>query len=205
MRRLGPLLSLLLLFPSLALAQEKDPHFLTPRLATPAHRSAFIHGYMHGYEEGFHEADFDLHMGRISRGDFGRDHGSVGYHKQFGPKRMFDSGFHEGFRVGYSDAAMGRSFRAIENVIAATGGAAATETATESSAFDQGARLGYLAGQHQGLADARSQHEANPSPACPVSDGKSKEEFCAAYSSGFGIGYADGFVNQTKTVVAAAK
>lgn len=206
MRRLGPLFFLLVVFPLLATAQEKekDPHFLTPRLAPSAHRSSFIHGYLHGYEEGFHEGDFDLHMGRIARGDFGHDHGSSGYRKQFGPKRMFDAGFHEGFRVGYADAAAGRSFRAVENVEAASGATAAEHT-SENLAYDEGARLGYIAGQHQGLADARSQHESNPSPACPITSGQSKQEFCAAYVSGFGIGYSDGFVNQAKTVVAAAK
>ena len=204
MRRLGPFFfSLLVLFPLLAAAQERDPHFLTRRLAASAHRSSFIHGYLHGYEEGFHEADFDLHMGRIARGDFSHSHGSVGYRKQFGPKRLFDAGFHEGFRVGYADAAFGRSFRAVENVEAATG--AGAEEARENPAYDEGVRLGYIAGQHQGLADARSQHESNPSPACPLTSGQSKQEFCAAYVSGFGIGYSDGFVNQTKTVVAAAK
>lgn len=204
MRRLGPLCSFLLLFPLLAVTQERDSHFLTPRLASSAHRSAFIHGYLHGYEEGFHEADFDLHMGRISRGDFGHEHGAVGYRKQFGPKRMFDSGFHEGFRVGYADAATGRSFRAVENVEAASS-AVDPQPVSESSTYDEGARLGYMAGQHQGLADARGEHASNPSPVCPISSGKTKEEFCAAYGSGFGIGYADGFVNQAKTVVAAAK
>lgn len=203
MRRPGPLLSFLLLLSLFASAQEKDLHYLTPKLATSAHRSAFIHGYLHGYEEGFHEADFDVHMGRIARGDFARDHSSVGYRKHFGPKRMFDSGFHEGFRVGYADAATGRSFRAVQNVEAA--GSVVTEEARESAIYDEGARLGYLAGQVQGLADARGQHESKPSPACPVSSGKNKDEFCSAYASGFGIGYADGFVNQTKTVVAAAK
>jgi hypothetical protein len=204
-RRLGPFLFLLLLSISLvAAAQENDAHFLTPRIATTAHRSTFVHGYLHGYEEGFHNGDFDLHMGRITRGEYTRDAKLSGYKKQFGPKQMFASGFREGFRVGYGDAAAGRSFRAIQNVEAASGSDTANDV-REILTYDEGIRQGYLAGQHQGLDDARGQHASKPSPACPINTGATKAEFCAAYASGYGMGYSDGYVNQAKTVVAEAK
>ena len=202
MRRLVTLFSCLAVFPVLVTAQNADAHFQTPRIANLAHHSTFVHGYLHGYEEGFHEADFDLHMGRIARGDYSRGHGTTGYRREFGPKRMFDEGFREGFRVGYSDGASGRSFQAIDTVASAAGQEHA-EDARSSNVFDEGVRLGYVAGQHQGLDDARNQHEANPTPACPLNNGVTKQEFCSAYASGFGMGYADGFKNQTKTVVAA--
>ena len=204
MRRAIFLLSCLVGIPGLLSAQQADAHFQTPRLAPAAHRSAFLHGYLHGYEEGFHEADFDLHMGRISRGEYTRAKTPSGYKKQFGPKQIFESGFGEGFRVGYADSAAGRSFRAVGTIESAITSEAA-EDVRQSNTYDEGVRLGYTAGQHQGLDDARSQRQANPSPACPVSSGQSQQEFCSAYNGGFGIGYSDGFVNQTKAPVAEAK
>jgi len=203
-RRAIFLLSCLVVIPGLMSAQQADPHYDTPRLAPTAHRSTFIHGYLHGYEEGFHEADFDLHMGRIARGDYTHQRTPSGYKKQFGPKRVFESGFGEGFRVGYADAAAGRSFRAVGNVETATASQDAQDV-RQSGTYDEGVRLGYMAGQHQGLDDARSQHQAKPSPACPVNSGQSQQEFCAAYNGGYEIGYSDGFVNQNRTTVAEAK
>jgi hypothetical protein len=203
---LGPFFFLFLLLSTslVTVAQEKDAHYLTPRIAPTARRSTFIHGYLHGYEEGFHNADFDLHMGRVARGDYAPEAKPGGYRKQFGPKRMFESGFREGFRVGYADAAAGRSFRAIQNVEAASESDTATDV-REMLSFDEGIRQGYIAGQHQGLSDARGQHESKPSPMCPVKSDATKQEFCVAYASGYGMGYSDGYVNQAKTVVAEAK
>jgi hypothetical protein len=203
-RALGPFFFLLLVFPLLTAAQERDPHFVTARIAPAAHRSTFIHGYLHGYEEGFHNGDFDLHMGRISRGDYSHDCKPTGYKKHFGPKRMYEAGFHEGFRVGYADAASGRSFRAIQNVVAANPNENVGD-ARESAPYDEGVRMGYVAGQQQGLSDARGQHESNPSPACPAISGSNGQVFCAAYATGYSMGYSDGFANQVKTVVAEAK
>jgi hypothetical protein len=200
-RVLGPFISFLLLFPLLTAAQERDPHFLTPRIAPTAHKSTFIHGYLHGYEEGFHEADFDLHLGRPLRAD--ERPKLAGYRHEFGAKKMYESGFREGYRVGYADAATGRNFRAIQNVVDAREADDSSDV-RESLPYDEAVRMGYVAGQKQGLNDARGQHEASPSPSCPVS-GNGKQEFCPAYARGFGIGYADGFANQTKMVVAEAK
>ena len=204
MRRAIFLLSCLVGIPGLMSAQPADAHVATPRLAPVAHRSAFIHGYLHGYEEGFHEADFDLHMGRIARGDYTHARAPNGYKKQFGPKRIYESGFGEGFRVGYADAAAGRSFRAVGNVESAIT-AENAEDIRQSGAYDEGVRIGYVAGQHHGLDDARNQHQAKPSPSCPVSREQSQQEFCNAYNGGFAIGYSDGFVNQNKATVAEAK
>ena len=202
MRRLLVLLSCLAASPALLFAQKNDPHFMTPRIAPVAQRSAFVHGYLHGYEEGFHQADFDLQMGRIAHGQFTHDPSPTGYRKQFGPRQMYESGYHNGFRVGYADAAAGRSFRALQNVEA--GFSDQTSPATGAT-LEEGVQSGYLAGQHQGLEDARRQVESHPAPACPVSSGKTQQEFCSAYASGYGMGYSDGYTNQTKTTVAEAK
>ena len=188
----------------LIFAQQSDAHFLTPRIALAVHRSAFVHGYLHGYEEGFHQADFDLHMGRVARGEYSHPDSHTGYHREFGSRHMFNSGFQQGFRVGYADGTSGRSFRAFESVVAAAGTFENAENDRPSSAFDEGMRSGYTAGQHQGLEDAREQRQSKPSPACPVNSGRTQKEFCTAYASGFGMGYSDGFVNQAKTVVEEA-
>ena len=142
-------------------------------------------------------------MGRFARGEFSHADSHTGYHREFGSRHVFDSGYQQGFRVGYADGTSGRSFRAFENVVTA-GAFENPENDRATDAFDEGMRSGYTAGQHQGLEDAREQRQSNPSPACPVNSGKTQKEFCTAYASGFGMGYSDGFVNQAKTVVADA-
>lgn len=196
------LLSCLVVTPGLLFAQRNDPHFATQRIAPTAKRSAFVHGYLHGYEEGFHQADFDLQMGHVSRGEYTRDASPSGYKHQFGSKHMYDAGFHNGFAVGYADGAAGRSFRALSTVEAATTTPANGNEAKWDGIYDEGIMSGYVAGQHQGLTDARSQVQAHPSPSCPVNSGKQQTEYCGAYVSGYNIGYSDGFTNQTKTTVA---
>ncbi len=202
MRRLVLLLTCLVVSPGLLFAQKStDAHFQTERISTAVKRSAFVHGYLHGYEEGFHQADFDLQMGHISRGEYSRDGSPSGYRHQFGSKHMFDAGFHNGFEVGYADGAAGRSFRAFTTVESATAINLENDAKWDGT-YDEGMMSGYVAGQHQGLADARSQVQAHPSPACPVNSGKQQTEFCGAYTSGYNIGYSDGFTNQAKTTVA---
>ncbi len=169
-----------------------------------ARRSAFVHGYLHGYEEGFHQADFDLQMGRVARGESSRDATPFGYKRDFGSKQMFNGGFREGFRVGYADGVSGRNFRAVDTVMAALGASEAPST-TSNGTFDEGVHSGYLAGQHQGLDDARRQVAAEATPVCPVNSGKLQQEFCSAYASGYQMGYADGFTNQAKSTLAEAK
>jgi hypothetical protein len=202
-RRFVLLLSCLLFSPLLLTAQRSDAHFLSTRIAPVVQRSAFVHGYLHGYEEGFHQADFDLQMGRISRGEYTRDAAPTGFRREFGSKHMFNDGFHNGFQVGYADGASGRRFRAIETVLVATGNTE-SENAGQPGTYDEGIRSGYAAGQHQGLDDARRQAPSKPSPACPINSGRTKEAFCSAYASGYEMGYSDGFTNQAKTTLAEA-
>jgi len=205
-RRLVLLLSCLLVTQGLLIAQKNDPHYATERIAPTVKRSAFVHGYLHGYEEGFHQADFDLQMGHISRGDYTRDASPTGYHKQFGSKHMYQTGYRKGFEVGYADAAVGRSFRAFGMVATLMAGSTMTGSTAEASnydgVYDEGVMSGYIAGQHQGLNDARQQVQSRPSPACPVNEGKQQQDYCAAYASGYQLGYSDGFTNQAKTTVA---
>lgn len=193
-------LSCLLLTPALLFGQT-DRHFAAARLAQVAQRSVFLHGYLHGYEEGFHQADFDLQMGRIARGEYLRDGSPTGYYRQFGSRHMYNAGYHAGFGVGYSDGAAGRAFRAVDTVLAN----GEIDAAVNPALFDDGIRAGYIAGQHRGLDDARSQRSAAPSPTCPAAAGQNQEQFCGAYKRGFGMGYADGYLNQAKPTTEAKK
>ena len=202
MRKFAVIIACFVLCPVLVIAQDRDTHFDTPQLAPIAHHSTFVHGYLHGYEEGFHQGDFDLQMGRVGRGDYGEKCSTKGYHKEFGPKAMYASGFQQGFAVGYADAATGRNFRAVQNVVGATAAATVIPGKSDGAGFDRGMMSGYIAGQHQGLDDARRELQAQPSPACPVRNGTSEPVFCAAYAQGFQMGYSDGFANQAKTTLA---
>lgn len=201
MRKTIVLLCCVALTPALLTAQDGDPHFDCTLIAPIAHRSTFLHGYLHGYEEGFHQGDFDLQMGRISRGDNNADASPKGYKKEFGPKAMYKTGFHEGFAVGYADAAGGRRFRAVQNVLTVVA-ANPAEGPIQPAAYDLGMRTGYVAGQHQGLADARRELPSKPTGTCPAQTNTTHAGFCAAYVEGFQLGYSDGFTNQAKTTLA---
>lgn len=205
MRNFLLLLSSIALVPAAVIAQQPDRHFATPSIATIAQHSTFLHGYLHGYEEGFHQGNFDLQMGRIQNGEGTRNASPNGYEKQFGPKKMFVEGFAEGFSVGYADAADGRRFRAFDNVLRAS----VRDTTDKPAArmFDEGIRDGYVAGQHQGLSDARRDIQAQSPPlaTCPVKSAKPGQEFCTAFASGYELGYADGFTNQAKGTTTLAE
>jgi hypothetical protein len=185
--------------PALLNAQKLDAHSKVASIAPIVQRSTFLHGYLHGYEEGFHQGDLDLQLGRIERGDAAPNSTCKGYQKQFGSKQMFTAGFHQGFAVGYDDAADGRRFRAFDNVLRAAAGGS-LKAATSGKYFDEGMQQGYAAGQHQGLADARAEAHAQPSTVCPLQT--SNSAFCAAFASGFRLGYTDGYTNQAKTTLA---
>jgi len=144
-----------------------------------------------------------LQMGRVARGEYVRQRVPNGYRSQFGSKRMYEAGYEKGFDVGFADGVAGQTFRAIDNVIAATA-TMGTQNASAGSTFDDGIRSGYQAGRTQGLNDARQQAARRAPAACPVRNGK-EQEFCAAYAGGYQIGYSDGFTNQAKTTLAEAK
>ena len=189
--------------PALLSAQAPDAHFETARIAAIAHRSSFLHGYLHGYEEGFHQADLDLQMGRIARGEYVRERVPNGYRGEFGSKHMYEAGYQKGFEVGFSDGVDGRTFRAIDNVIAATA-TTGTQNASAGGTFDDGMRSGYQAGRTQGLTDAREEAAQRPPSACPSHNAKNQQEFCAAFTGGYQLGYSDGFTNQAKKTLADA-
>ncbi len=97
-------------------AETPDPHYASPRTSSVVRQSTFLHGYLHGYEDGYSLADIDLQLAREPRNPakIKEAHASTGYRDEFGPHRVFDAGFLEGFRVGYADSLAGRVFRAVD-------------------------------------------------------------------------------------------
>ena len=171
-------------------------------------RSAFGHGYMHGYEEGFHVADEDLQMARGVR-DVSKmaEFKKSGYHVEFGSKRQFEEGYHDGFRVGYIDGISGRKFRAIETFRKAAEGLPDTERATGDEVFDQAFATGYKLGQNHGLSDGRKAQVYSTSDYACVAPHKTENAaaYCDAHRRGYDIGYADGYTNQRDTTILAAR
>ena len=174
-------------------------------------KSAFVHGYIHGYEQGFHVADLDLQMGHDvsdpTKIKAYRD--AVGYRGRFGDKAFFESGYHEGFRVGYADGVDGRAFRAVSELRAAALGVQEEGDLRPSKVFDQGFSSGYSAGVQHGLRDGRVGIAFQEvSAQCPEglfhSLGRG-DEYCSGYGRGYRLGYTDGYVNQAPEVLAQRK
>ncbi len=179
------------------------------RTSAIVHRSVFVHGYLHGYEEGFHLADLDLQMGR-SMGDVGkRKEAREGfdYRPEFGDKHFFELGYREGLRIGYNDGIAGRNFRAYDQ-LQEFGDLDPGPDPRPDPAFDEGFSQGYESGQRQGLQDGHSRELSSvPTAACPASppDGSDEQSFCAAYVSGFHVGYSDAVVNATRPAIQQAE
>jgi flagellar biosynthesis/type III secretory pathway protein FliH len=211
MFRSALLIATLLTIATITSAQEAfDPHYAATRTSAIARKSVFVHGYLHGYEEGFHLADLDIHMGRAARDirkcKEGRE--AAGYRREFGNKRVFESGYREGVRVGYADGVAGRSFRAVNELEALESAAPNAAEVRPDAIFDQGFSAGYTSGQHQGLEDGRSNMTFTPPlAACPPLPTTAPDQptFCAAYAGGYRVGYADGFTNVARRGTAQAE
>jgi flagellar biosynthesis/type III secretory pathway protein FliH len=192
--------SFLFLFCVSANAQRDDWHMVSRDLFV---KSSFAHGYMHGYEEGFHSGDLDMQMGRNYRDVKTHDRYKkpIGYRSQFGDHSLFDDGYHYGYLVGYVDCFSGRNFRAVQLV---RGHAAIRPDTRSDQNFDRAFREGYVSGQRQGLKDGRSSENlGNPPFQCDEAalqskggDGEPKASYCQAFTSGYQLGYSDGFANQ---------
>ncbi len=164
-------------------------------------KSAFVHGYMHGYEQGFHVADIDLNFARNPRDPERIDEyrNPAGYRRQFGDRHVFEKGYREGFRIGYSDGTNERAFRAIDQARAAAAGLADDVDVKPSKIFDEGFSAGYRLGSGIGLRDGRRGTQfRNAAARCDakVSSSSPDGEYCAGYARGYRFGYADGYVTQ---------
>jgi len=160
---------------------------------------------MHGYEEGFHVADSDLQMYREFREakSIEKFHKIVGYRPDYGDRHKFDSGYHEGFRVGYVDGYAGRRFRAVEQIRRAAGDLLDHHEVNfrPSHTFDEAVMAGYLSGRTQGLQDGReaTSYRSVAGSCTSVLDARhagADPEYCDAFRRGYFIGYSDGYTNQ---------
>lgn len=175
--------------------------------------SVFLHGYVHGYEEGFHNADIDIQMAHGFR-----DVSTMSEYKKVavcpanaGDKNVFERGFRQGFRVGYTDGMSGRSFRAVRSLrLAVAGVSTADWNQRRRESFEMGIQEGYYAGQSEGLHDGRTSAGFRLiEPGCSALDQKAsaakEAEYCDGFRRAFSIGYSDGFTNQQDNPHVAAK
>ncbi len=177
-------------------ADRPDAHLASARIKNLCSRSAFVHGYLHGYEEGFYQGDLDLQIGRGGDVSNKRIKAGSGYRREFGDKKFFETGYRNGYNVGYADGISGRVFRAV-NAIVEAGGLETTKNTllTPSRNFDAAFSTGYRAGEFKGLADGRHNlHSASTTPPCPAQNADG--DYCATYVEGYRMGYSDGYVNQ---------
>ena len=188
---------------SFAADKRPDPHLVCSCTAALARRSAFVHGYLHGYEDGFHLADMDIQTGRLPRDiSKSKEVKDTGYRHDFGEKQSFKRGYNEGLRVGYGDGVAGRVFRAVAEMKRLLSLAPQEDTGSVDSNFDHGFLMGYFAGQDLGIDDGRRNVNAAPRlPNCPstLPNTGDPHSFCSAYIGGYRLGYADGFINVSRS------
>ena len=185
-----------------ALCQEA--HLSEPGSGVIYSRSAFVHGYRHGYEEGYHLGNLDINMSRLARTKKSHFSGrSLGYSPDFGPKKLFEAGFHAGVAAGYCDGYTGRVFRAVDSVraIAVALDQALPSAEQKESSFDQGLAGGYRdgfdrkdpAGPPTEILDFRN-------ISCAQRSGEGADDsgdpggYCEGYRRGFFLGHADALV-----------
>jgi len=184
-------------------ALSQDVHLQETGSAVVLAHSTFAHGYRHGYEEGYHAGNTDINMGRAPRARMTDLHNlKIGYLAPFGPKKVFESGFHAGLKAGYTDGYHGRNFRAVDTLRAL---AAALDDSLPAADprheyFDDGFSAGYDNGlQRGGLDNSAAQidfrvvdcgqfHPAHQR------DVAAEGSYCEGYRRGFALGHADGVV-----------
>jgi hypothetical protein len=186
-----------------ALMTAQDRHLDSDATRGLCGTSVFAHGYLHGYERGFHDGDLDLQLGHTRQDakkmrDFRE--AKHEYKKEFGDENMFVKGYENGFRVGYSDALDGLSFRAVDNLRAMAQDLPQVDPQA-APILDQAITHGYLDGVNSGLNDGRkTDAEYRPDGSDCELALRFKEPptkfYCSAYSLGYRLGYSDGFHNQ---------
>lgn len=202
-----PVLPMYIILQTLLLLLAGSP--AAPLLATEAHlreagtsaiflRSPFAHGYRHGYEEGYHLGNIDINMGRHPRTKLSQFHDlSLGYAPEFGSKKSFTAGFHEGLKAGYNDGFVGRKFRAIENLrmISLSLDRNPSPSDPGNAFFDRGVSTGYNLGLESHLPE---QLDPGSSACTGFQPARSEEaaegSFCDGYRRGYTLGQADEIV-----------
>src|SRR5258708_13603064 len=131
-------------------AQAQDPHLNESGSSVMLAHSAFAHGYRHGYEEGYHVGNADVSLGtspRVKIKDIKRR--NIGSSQEFGPRNVFERGFHAGLRAGYRDGYTGRIFRAVDTLRSVS----ASLENSKFFRFDEGFFSGYNEGFDRGGSD----------------------------------------------------
>jgi hypothetical protein len=127
----------------------------------------------------------------------------LGYAPQFGPRRIFEQGFHAGLKSGYGDGYYGRQFRAVDSLRAASIALDDSRpTADPAFAyFDQGFFSGYNEGFERGGSGNSSTAQLDfHFVSCPnfhpakQSGLPAEKSYCEGYRRGFALGHADGVV-----------
>lgn len=192
-------------------AQTPDPHSASPRTSPVVQKSTFLHGYLHGYEEGYSAGDMDLQMARTARDpDKLKESRPNCYRSEFGIRRVFDTGYREGFRVGYADSFAGRAFRAVNLIqqvmTQSVDPVAAAESKLEpvippqprvpqvSALLDEVAALGF---------GPRRQAKAAPAPR--PSSASQPQSAAGHQARPFDQGFADGYSSGQRRGVADAR
>ncbi len=202
MRRFLPLL---LILANCALAQTAKPesHFVESGSSAIFQRSSFAHGYRHGYEEGYHHGNLDANMSRLMRARKSQfPKLRLGYAKEFGARKSFESGFWSGLTAGYGDGYTGRTFRAVESLRSLAVSLKVERSAgdPENIHFDNGFSLGYGEGLRRSQLErsvAFSETEFGDctlyNPAKPQ-DLHTQEIFCQGFQLGYMLGQGDGLM-----------
>ena len=179
-------------------AQAQDSHLNESGSSVMLAHSAFAHGYRHGYEEGYHVGNTDVSLGTSPRLKIKDMKGlKVGYSPQFGPRSVFEQGFHAGLKAGYRDGYAGRIFRAVDTLRSIS----ASLEGSRFIHFDEGFFSGYNEGFDRGGSDQSSTAEIDfhfvgcaNSPTEKQRGLPDQEGYCEGYRRGFALGHADGFL-----------
>jgi hypothetical protein len=199
-----PILALLLVSNSAGQSSEQENHLREAGTTALFTRSPFAHGYRHGYEEGYHLGNMDVNMGRHSRTKQSDFHGiSLRYSSAFGPKKSFETGFHDGLWAGYSDGFLGRKFRAVATLRSIANALDQNPAPADPSNvyFDQGVSAGYDHGRNQVRKDLYPTEELGIElSSCGLLQpsrqyyGAAQGSFCDGYRRGYLLGQADAAV-----------
>jgi hypothetical protein len=204
-KRLSLVLSTVLVFTGLALAQEHE-HEHGGAL------EARQHGYEHGYRDGYHHGREDRARGtgyNYKTKDYER--GDVGYERYVGDHDKYKDGYREGYQGGYDDAYRGHPARFRE--IYGIGSRANPDEAYPEDRSDDvyvthgygvadvAYDFGYRDGLEAGLSDHNQNRAFNAEAHSRYQDALhgyrdsygDREAYQRIYRQAYSIGYKDGF------------
>jgi hypothetical protein len=171
--------------------RAQDPHLSESGSAVVLSHSAFAHGYRHGYEEGYHIGNADISLGTAPRLKIKDIKGlRLGYFPQFGPRNVFERGFHAGLKAGYGDGYSGRLFRAVDTLRSIS----ASLEGSRFTHFDDGFFSGYNEGFDRGGSDQSSAAQVDFHFVGCTNGLPPEDSYCEGYRRGFAVGHADGFL-----------